>query len=159
MLSPPLCASCSVASVQPSSKATKSAASVHPSAKTLFKKAEDREDEEEGTGPLGRCLDLNGNVPMLADAAGGSPESNEAPSAPAFQNASGPVGFELRSQENQQLISQGRAEAGLHMLITNAESFCFLSLHRTRPTVIVKLCSPLLVPFHFLSSFLRYLRK
>lgn len=56
---------------------------------------------------------------MLADAARESRESNKTPSAPVFQNDSVPVDFELRSQENQQLISQGRAEAGLHMLITN----------------------------------------
>lgn len=59
------------------------------------------------SGPLGRCLDLNGNVPMLADAARHSQESNEAPSAPVFQNESGPADFELRSQGNQPLISQG----------------------------------------------------
>lgn len=149
VFSPSLCASCSVTSVQPFSNATRSAASVYPSAKTLWRK-EDREDEEEEIGPLGRCLDLNGNIPMLADAARESQESNKAPSASVFQNKSGPVDFELRSQENQQLISQGRAEAGLHTLITNR--FCVLSSHHTRPTVIAKLCSPLLAPLHFLQN-------
>lgn len=43
-----LCASCSVTSVQSSSKATRSAASVHPSAETLLRK----DDRERTSGPL-----------------------------------------------------------------------------------------------------------
>lgn len=125
---PSQCASCSITSLQPSSKAAKSAASVQHSATTLVtKEDEDQEDEEEEAGPLGCCLDLNGNVSMPADAAGDSQEGNKAPSAPVLQNESGPEDFELRLQENQQLISQGRAEADFHTLIINTDWFCVLS--------------------------------
>lgn len=87
----------------------------------MRKEEEDREDEEQEAGPLGRCLDLNGNVPMPADAAGDSQEGNQAPSAPVFQNEPGPEDFELRLPRDQQLISQGRAEADFHTLIINTD--------------------------------------
>lgn len=107
--------------MQPLLKATRSAASVHPSAEILLREDKYREDEEEEAGPLGRCPELNENVSMLADAARKAKESKDASFDPVFHNESKPVDFELRSQENQQLISRGKSEAGLHMLIANTK--------------------------------------
>lgn len=89
--------------MQAPSKAAKRAAFTQPSTTTVL-----REEEKEEEACLRSCLDLNGNIHMPGDAAGDCREGTEAPSAPVQENEAALDDFELRSQESQHFISQGR---------------------------------------------------
>lgn len=93
------CASCSGSNEQPPSKAVKRAAFTQPSIATVY--GGEREVR------LHACFDLNGNIRMPGHTAGDSWEGTEAQSCHG-ENEAALEDLELRSQENQHCISQGR---------------------------------------------------
>lgn len=115
--------------MQPPSKAAKRAAFTQPSTTTVLREEEEEEGKE---ACLRSCLDLNGNIHMASNAAGDCQEGTEAPSAPVRENEAALDDFELRSQESQHCISQGRVRqiSSLHGRYTdidkNIMSSCYI---------------------------------